>query len=207
MPPVYEQEPPRYGPRPGAPPPPRRGRSTERLPRDSGLYLPWWSLVILIVFVGFAAFGLLMIVLNLSTAGLGNQTPQFVVVTGAFSASPIGQNAAPPVIPSETPTIDPILPTFIPSKTPLPGGCLLNSEVAVYNTGAVGLNLRAEPRLSGERLWIAREGDVLRVIDGPQSFDDIEWCKVESVTRPGQVGWASVEFMIAKDAVVIPDGQ
>lgn len=207
-PPVYgDPQPVRYGPRPGTPAPPRRGRDGRRAPRDSGLYLPWWSLVILIVFVGVAAFSILVIVANLSTNSIGNQTPQFVVVTSAINPG-VGQNLGLPTgIPTEPPTAVPILPTISASRTPLPGGCLLNAEVVVFNTGPVGLNLREEPRLSGERLWVAQEGNVLKVIDGPQFFDDFEWCKVESITRPGQVGWGVIDFMIAADAVETPDGQ
>jgi hypothetical protein len=186
-----------------------RGRHQGRLPRDSGLYLPWWSLVILIVFVGVAALGLLMIVMNLSTITLANQTPQVIVISPLpEGGNPNPGNFAPPSsVPSATASLQVILPTVAPTRTALPGGCLLNQEVVVFGTGAVGLNLRAEPRLSGERLWIAREGDVLKVVDGPQYFDDIEWCKVESITRPGQVGWGAIDYMIAADAAPTADGQ
>lgn len=208
-PPVYGEPAPRYGPRPGTPPPPvdRRGK---RIPRDSGLYLPWWSLVILIVFVGAAAVGLLVIVMNLSQVSLVSPTPQVVIVTSQIQPTafvpnlnqPPAATGIAPLVPSATVT----LPTFVPSNTPLPGGCLLNQEVVVYGTGVVGLNLRDEPRLAGERLWVAQEGNVMRVVDGPQYFDDIEWCKVENITRQGQVGWASLEYLIAADAVP-EDGQ
>ncbi|NJL95148.1 MAG: SH3 domain-containing protein [Anaerolineae bacterium] len=68
-------------------------------------------------------------------------------------------------------------------------------------TGAAGLNLRDEPRLSGDVQFRAQEGDRLKVLDGPQFFDDLEWCEVESLTRPGQFGWAARDFLIAADAL------
>jgi hypothetical protein len=170
------------------------------------LYLPWWSLLILIVFVGGASFGLLFFVANLSGAVLVSQTPQVIVVTGQLEPSPIGQNAGPPTsIPTTQPTLAPNLPTPIPTRTPLPGGCLLNQEVIVFGTGGVGLNLRNEP--GGEVAFIAKEGERMLVIDGPVIFNDIEWCQVRSLAQSSSFGWASLEFLLAADAVDSNDEQ
>lgn len=200
-PPMYDNPtiPPRStGPLPGKPMPPvRHGR---RVPRDSGLYLPCWSLVILVLVVGAAAVGLMVFVLNLGSAALIDQTPQVIIVTSAIQPTEPVFNALPTAIPQAQQPQDETLPTVEPTRTALPGGCLLNQRVVVFGTGNVGLNLRSEPRRSAEAQFVAREGDVLQVVDGPQFFDDIEWCKVESITRPGQFGWASLEFLIAEDA-------
>lgn len=195
-PPAYP--PPRYGPKPGTPPPPTRGG--HRAPRDSGLYLPWWSLLILIVFVGAAAFGLVVVVANLSGAALLEQTPQVVIVTGQLQPTPVQQNAAPPTaITSPQPTPAPNLPTAAPSRTPLPGDCLLNDEMIVYGTGGVGLNLRDEP--GGEVAFIAKEGERVLVIDGPQFFNGKEWCQVRSTGQSSAFGWAVMDFLIAAEAL------
>lgn len=217
-PPVYGSNPPpppapqqQYAPRPGSPPPPVRGRRGERAPRDSGLYLPWWSLLILVLAVGAAALGILLLVMNLSSAGLASQPPQFIIVTnpasaanGANNVPSAGDNQPPPnSVPTLAATSAPELPTLIPSRTPPPlaGGCQLNAEVVVVGTGAVGLSLRETPRTSGERLWVAQEGDRLQIVDGPQNFDDYEWCKVNNLTRPGQSGWAVTNFMVPAEDV------
>ncbi|MBZ0307398.1 MAG: SH3 domain-containing protein [Anaerolineae bacterium] len=198
-PPVYESPPRSTGPLPGKPMPPvRRGK---RVPRDSGLYLPCWSLVVLVLVVGAAAVGLLVFALNLGSAALLDQTPQVIIVTSAIQPTLPGFDALPTGIPQAQSTQDDSLPTVEPTRTSLPGGCLLNQRVVVFGTGNVGLNLRSEPRRSAEAQFVAPEGDVLQVVDGPQFFDDIEWCKVESISRPGQFGWASLEFLIAEDAV------
>jgi hypothetical protein len=188
---------PAYGPRPGTPPPPRRGRGGRRAERDSGLYLPWWSLVILILVVGGAACGLLVLVANLSGAVLVDQTPQVVIITSAVQVQPTSASGAsqPPTgIASVEPSLEPNLPTPQPSRTAVPGGCLLNEEVLVRGTEGVGLNLRDRP--GGEVAFIAKEGERMIVIDGPQVFNDIEWCQVRSIAQSSSFGWASKEFLI-----------
>lgn len=204
----YQDEP-RYqpppDPRPPLPPPPQRGR--ERLPRDSGLYLPWWSLLILIVFVGAATFGLLVLVGSLSGNLLVEPTPRFIIVTNdpAFQpTAPSGANNAPPTaIPTILPSLVVTLPTVAPSDTPIPGGCLLNEEVFVTGTGGVGLNLRDEP--GGDVQFIAKEGERLLVIDGPLYFDGAEWCQVRSVSQSSSFGWASLQFLLpANDGATTP---
>ncbi len=193
--------PPRTGPRPGAPPPPRRGPAGRRARRDSGLYLPWWSLVILVLFVGGAAFGLLLLALNLSGAVLVDQTPQVVVVTGQLQATQPRANAGlPTAIATFQPTpVEPVN-TAPPSATPVPGGCLLNEEVIVFNTGGVGLNLRDEP--GGDVQFIAPEGERMLVItDAPVTFDGIVWCQVRSTAQRTLFGWAANEFLLPADTV------
>jgi|GEM_PF-2899166 len=192
----------RYSP-PPTPPPPRRGIKKERAPRDSGLYLPWWSLVILILVVGVAALGLLFGVASLGNAILIEPTAQIIVVTPQLQPTDPQANAAPPTaingtgvdpanasVPVVTNT--PIL-TAEPTRTPVPGGCLLNEEVTVFNTGGVGLNLRDEP--GGEVQFIAKEGERLLVTDGPVVYDGLDWCLVRSVGQSSSFGWAAKDFL------------
>ncbi|HLA43931.1 MAG TPA: hypothetical protein VJZ27_10870, partial [Aggregatilineales bacterium] len=92
-----------------------------------------------------------------------------------------------------------------PSRTPLPGGCLLNQEVLVFGTGGVGLNLRDNP--GGEISFIAKEGERMLVIDGPEFFDGINWCQVRSTQQSSSFGWASLDFLIAADAVATEESE
>jgi hypothetical protein len=164
--------------------------------------LPWWSLVILILFVGGAALGLMLLAINLSGASLNDQAPQVIVVTGQLQPTTAGQQAGPPTaIATFQPTLAPNVPTAAASRTPLPGGCLLNQEVIVFGTGGVGLYLRDEPR--GEVAFIAREGDRMLVIDGPVFFDGIDWCQVRSTSQTSSFGWAALEFLL--DAAVVDE--
>lgn len=191
----------RYSP-PPTPPPPRRGISRERAPRDSGLYLPWWSLVILIGVVGIAAFGLLALAANLGAGVLVEPTPEIIIVTPQLQPTtpPISANEPPPTSVSPLdPTNTPIVNTAEPTRTPVPGGCLLNQEVIVFNTGGVGLNLRDEP--GGEVQFIAKEGERLLVLDGPVVFEGLDWCLVRSVGQSSAFGWAARDFLLAADEV------
>jgi hypothetical protein len=150
-----------------------------------------------------AAFGLLILALNLSGANLNDQAPQVIVVTGQIQpALASGQQAGPPTaIATFQPTLAPNAPTAAASRTPLPGGCLLNQEVIVFGTDGVGLNLRDEP--GGEVAFIAREGDRMLVIDGPVFFNEVDWCQVRSTAQTTSFGWAALEFLL--DAAVVDE--
>ncbi|NDJ85427.1 MAG: hypothetical protein GYB66_06045 [Chloroflexi bacterium] len=219
-------------PTPAEPPPPRefqrpsarviddRPREPAYRPRrqaksDSGLYLPWWSLVILIVVAGGTAIALLMAVLNLG-GGLipGDQTPQVIVVTSALQGNTGGNtnpnNAAPGSaqftpggIPATQPVIQTAVPVAEPTETALPGvttGCPLNTIVEVVGTGGVPLMIREEPRQADNQQSLAAEGEQLRIIGGPETSTAVdgsvlEWCQVEGVTVPSRNGWAARQFL------------
>jgi hypothetical protein len=198
-------------------PRPRRRRLSKS---DSGLYLPWWSLLILIIVAGVAAFGVLGFVLSLGGDPLGDQPAQVVIVTNAneptaFNAGggtgeDVPANAL--VItftPGGVPTNEVIAPTPVPvadpTETPLPGvtsGCPLNALVTVTGTGTVGLSIRSQPRQGNNITSVAREGETLRIVGGPENSTGvdgatIEWCQIEGVDvdTPDRSGWAARSFL------------
>ena len=74
--------------------------------------------------------------------------------------------------------------------------------------GEAGLRLREEPRIEENNVqFVAAEGDLMLVVEGPIFFDDIEWCRVENITRPGQFGWASRDFLLPEDAIADEVGE
>jgi hypothetical protein len=187
---------------------PRPPRSKE----DSGLYLPWWSLVILIVVVGAGAILLLLAALNFGESFvLGDQTPQVIVVTNALQANNAaaqgGVNPPPVVTPGGVPpTAAPIasaVPTAEPSRTALPGvttGCPLNGVMEVVGTAPVGLSIRSEPRQGNNILAVAQDGERFRIVGGPQNTTgvggvSIEWCEVEGITNENRTGWAARQYL------------
>ncbi len=190
-------------PRPG----PRR-----RSNRDSGLYLPWWSLVILVVVAGVSAFGLLWLVMNLGSGLIpGDQTPQVIVVTNALPGNnpgvvgPAGvqPTAVPGSIPATSITVPSAVPAAQPTETSLPGvtqGCPLNATVEVVGTEGLPLLIRVGPSQVELVQAHAEEGEWLRIVGGPQTStsvggDELEWCQVEGVTVPSRDGWAARQFL------------
>lgn len=206
--PVVEQSP---------PPPPARAAYAEyaRKPKrrrksDSGLYLPWWSLVLLIMVVGVGAFGLLYIVLN-EGGGLnpGDQTPRFVVVTRS-DQNTISNNTGNNVIntgpPGSVPTTLAPIATAVPIAEPTitpPGvttGCPLDSIVEVVGVAPAPLLIRPEPRQSDDWTSQAVEGEQLKIVGGPETSAGVsgtlEWCRVEGVTNQVHSGWAARSYLV-----------
>jgi len=70
----------------------------------------------------------------------------------------------------------------------------------VTDTGSLGLRLRTGPGLDYETAGVFDEGAELRVIDGPQTADDIEWWKLES--ESGEMGWAAGNFLKPVDRAI-----
>jgi hypothetical protein len=205
-----------------APPPPAppqqmtagraRQRSRQRQqpipPGQSGLYLPWWSLVIMVGTVGVVAFGLLFAFTQLSEpAAPGDQLPRIQIVTSQptlsqdFSSSS-GQAAAPQdgawptAIPQAQPSATVPLPTPIPTQTLPPGDFSIGMRVQVVGVDVVGLNIRAAPGTAGTIQFLAAEGDEFALVDGPQDVDGYEWWKLEDPGDSRRVGWAARNFLM-----------
>ncbi len=190
-------------PQPRAARPSRPARTSKS---DSGLYLPWWSLLILVIAAGGCAVSLLVFVLENGAGLLPAQTPEVIVVT----SPPRGGGSNPPI--ANDPDIQPPLPTLtataapnaIPSQTPFPGvttGCPLNATVEVVGVGTAPLLIRSEPRQAENWVHQAVLGEQFRIIGGPQESADvntgeaIEWCQLQGITTQSVTGWASREFL------------
>lgn len=209
--------------RAAAPPPPAPspqvsagGRARQRVqqrrqpvPRSqSGLYLPWWSLVLMVGTVGLVAFGLLYAFTELSEpATIDDQLPRIQVITSqpTLSADFVpgdGQAAAPQggawptAIPQAQPSATVPLPTPIPTQTLPPGDFVIGTRVQVVGVEAAGLNVRAAPSTNGTIQFQAEEGEVFAIVDGPQNADGYEWWKLEDPNNPERGGWAARNFLM-----------
>lgn len=164
----------------------RRRRRSARERRDSSLYLPWWSLLVLVGVVALAAL------LALAGANLlggqfapGGETPIVIVIT-----------ATPTPLPSPTPPPTHPLPTDVPGATAPPEGEPLEPFVgATVQVLAEQLNIREGPGLGFEPQFLAPQGSRFRVIGGPQEADNYVWWQVQYLDNPDQQGWAAQEFL------------
>lgn len=197
--------PPTY-PGPGPQGAPRRPAQRRR-PSDSGWYLPWWSLVIMVGMVGGIALGLLVFVAKLSQPqSLGNQTPHVELITSQptlsqdfYATSPpviVQPQANPAAIPQAiaTPTVP--LPTPVPSPSLPPGNFAIGASAQVVGVEASGLNVRSTPGYGGVPRFLAYDGEVFVLVDGPQSADDLEWWRIEDPDDPDRFGWAARNFLM-----------
>jgi len=182
-------------------PPEPTPRSTRRPPRAqpdrrrSGLYLPWWSLLIMLVFVGCAAVGALLVVNNMeSSVQSKDATPVVIVITSTFT---VGPPATPTAI-SAPPTITPpaALPTIPPTASLPPGNFAIGKIVQVVGVGESGLNVHSGAGVSAPTNFRAKEGDRFVIQGGPQTLDGYEWWQIQDQNNPTtRSGWAARNYL------------
>ena len=114
----------------------------------------------------------------------------------ASRSSMLGADASITETPTVTATLRPTLvpPTEIIEITPTPELALQPEGYAII-TGTQGIPLRARltPGTDKDDI-VARfpEGETVRVIDGPQSANDMTWWHIEA---QGKQGWASATYL------------
>jgi hypothetical protein len=106
------------------------------------------------------------------------------------------------VVPTATPRPTP-RPT-LPAPTPTPEPSLHIDGLAII-TGTEGAALRARARPgTGSDVPIQtrfREGQTVRILEGPQSADDLEWWRVEA---DGESGWAAAPYLKPAEPTTTP---
>jgi hypothetical protein len=187
-------------------PPPRRRQPRSTPPSESGLYLPWWSLVVMVGVVGLVAFGLLFAFTALSEPQTpGDQAPRVQVVTSqptlsqdfaVESGAPGQPQFWPTAIPQAQPSATVPLPTFIPSPSLPPGQFDIGARVQVVGVDVNGLNVRSAPGYNGSRLFLALEDSIFVIVGGPQNADDLEWWKIQDPDDPSRTGWAARNYLM-----------
>jgi hypothetical protein len=189
-PPIYEPAEPRLPKAPARRRPPAPQRPSKR---ESGWYLPWWSLLVLIAFVAAAAIGAWAVVDSIGGgAPPGGQTPIVVVVTATFTAGPPPTLTA---LPQVEPPTQPPLPTIVQTATLPPGEFRSGVIVEVVGVGAAGLNIRSGAGVSANILFLAPEQTRFMIISGPQNASGLEWWEVREVNAPNRTGWASRNYL------------
>lgn len=209
LPPAQRSSPkPRPHPAAEAVPQPYPSAAVRRPPRqaNSGLYLPWWSLLIMIGTVAVIALGLLFILTELNTPEfLGNQTPTIQMVTSMPTLDPnfvYGVNTQLPnlnvatAIPQALPSPTVALPTPIPSPSLPPGEFTIGANVQVVGVEGSGLNVRESPG-TGLPRFLAYDGEIFVLVDGPQFVGEIEWWHIEDPNDSNRYGWAARNYLMA----------
>ena len=170
------------------------GRGAARSRRDSGLYLPWWSLLLMLALVGGLAFGALLVVGTLGNqAAPGGQTPVFVVITATYTVGPPASLTPIPQLP--TLTAPPPLPTIAPTASLPPGNFNIGATVQVIGTGTAGLKVHSGPSVSFASRFLAYDGQKYILKEGPQNADGEEWWHIQDPGNPTNEGWAARRFL------------
>ncbi len=190
--------PPYTGPEPIAPRRTGQARRVRRDPRtsrrESGWYLPWWSLIIMLMLVGGAAVGAWVIVAQMGgNAPAGGQTPVVVVVTSTFTVGPPATLTPIPLRPTATSTAP--LPTLPATPTLPPGDFVVGATVEVVGVGIQGLNVRVGPGLDAAIKFQGREKERFKIKEGPQTASGEEWWLILDPKDSSRVGWAARRFL------------
>ncbi len=212
---VGPAQPPPPPPRRSAAPParatPRRGRARSR--RDSGLYLPLWSLALVLVIVMATVAGLVLLVLSIG----GNEAPEappVVIVSSPVPTDRPAGFAASPATPTIPPELDPISGGSAPPSVPplrmdgptlpaveftaTPMTIIVGRQVRVIDVGAQQLNVRDAPGVTGSTVvFRAEEESTFNVIGGPQQADGLTWWQIEDPFNLTRTGWAASNYLQA----------
>ncbi len=100
---------------------------------------------------------------------------------------------------SPTPTPSPTPSTPTPTPTPLapppPAGLTVEAVVQIRGTGGDGLRVRQAPSLAAPVLFLAAEGEVFRVAEGPKEHDGFTWWRIVSTHDERRQGWAVSNYL------------
>jgi hypothetical protein len=192
--------------------------------RDNALYLPVWSVVLMLIVVIGVAGGVIALVAVLGGNNAPDGDPVFVIVTAEPSATgQVGATENPAIAQRVTPAPDslgsaggqtgatqaftgplptfalegPTLPPVILSPTPL----TINIGANVIVQATDGLNVRETPGLTGTILFRADDQAVFNVVGGPEAADSITWWRLQDPTDASRVGWAAADYLEAQAAV------
>jgi hypothetical protein len=208
--------------RPGGPVPPRRsappptmyqrkGQAPALTPRDSSLYLPWWSLALMLV--GVLVFSFLIVLGIALLGGSANPTerdPIIVIVTAPPTAQ--GQTSSGGVAPAGSQILmgqnppssldlqGPTLPAVQFTATPVT--LEIGKLVIVAGVDGDELNVRDNPGVQGTNIVNrVAEGTILTIVDGPRQADGFTWWQIQSVDQTIK-GWAVSNFLqVASEGV------
>jgi hypothetical protein len=181
--------------------PPRRKKSVE----DNALYLPWWSIALMLLGVIIVAFAVVGGVILLGNSGLflAEPTPIILIVTAnpnaPVFAQPSPQASSVQIISGGTTTGDLALagPTLAPViLTPTPAAINIGSRVVVEGVDADTLNVRSDASLNeSEILFRADEGEIFNVVEGPAQSDGFTWWRIQDPANATRNGWAVGNFL------------
>ncbi len=187
----------------------QRGRAPERRPpvrRESGLYLPVWSVALMLLVVFAVASGMILLVIGLGGNTAPESGPRIVIVTAAptaadgsgqlLSVSPTipvqfeqSSQTQPPSLALQGPTLEPVV------LSPTPETIAVGKRVLVVDAEDSGLNVRSGAGLDNDVRFIAENGDTFTVIGGPTQANSLTWWQVQDPSNTERTGWAAASYL------------
>ncbi len=183
-------------------PRPERRRSA----RDSSLYLPWWSIALMLIGVVIVSLGLVGLVMLLgNSAGLLTEpTPIIRIITAeptrlAGNLPPTAEAPATQIIADGNAGTSLVLagPTLAAVEfTPTPVPITLGSTVIVEGVDAQTLNVRDVASITASTIiFRALEGERFTIIEGPVQGDGFTWWRIRDANDATRQGWAVSNYL------------
>jgi hypothetical protein len=173
-------------------------------PKPDALYLPWWSVVAMLLVVLMVAFGIVGLVLTLGATEPSSVTTPIIRIITAVPTIPgqaqvqptqapiiqVGGNNPPSDLALSGPTLE------IPVFTPTPAPIVVGSTVVVSGVEETQLNVRDVAGVQGTNiLFRVPEGTSFSIIEGPTQADGFTWWKIQNPTNPSESGWAVANYL------------
>ena len=209
------QMPPTQQPAPYRGSSPKHGRARSR--RNSGFYLPLWSLVLMFIIVLGIAGGIIFAIINMRGEDAPEPAPVVILSTAvptqrpqSFPASPATATLPPEVDTLQSPVAPlvlsgPTLATAVISPTPRP--IAIGETVIVSDVGVQELNVRDSAGVIDTTIiFRAPEGTQFTVVDGPRQGDGLTWWQIQDPFDPNRRGWAASNYLIPQALTESPDG-
>jgi hypothetical protein len=180
-------------------------KGTARHRRDNALYLPLWSLALMILVVIAAVFGIVAAVLSFGGDPAPEPEPVVVVSSPVATQRPDSFPVSPatPTLPDYVVLDRPVVtfglegPTLQPVQiSPTPRSVAVGLQVRVVDVGLQELNVREVPGVRGTVIvFRADEGTVFDVVDGPEQSDGLTWWKIADPLNATRTGWAAANYL------------
>ncbi|RMG79972.1 MAG: SH3 domain-containing protein, partial [Chloroflexi bacterium] len=188
----------------------QRGRSSRKAqrkppPSESGLYLPIWSIILMLVIVLIIAFGIVFLIISLGGKTPTQKQPRIVVITAVPSPTTENIIALPQITPTtsdqgiayplptfalEGPTLEPVY------LSPTPETIAVGKTVRVFDVAPDQLNIRNNPGTTDSVvLFRADDGAQFIIIGGPTQADGLTWWQVQNPVNPAETGWAAANYL------------
>lgn len=153
----------------------------------------WNAFKSLPVVLGAAGFTILLLGLTVAVViafttkqtSTGIPTAELTIIPGPTSTL---------YIPTPTLTRVPTITSNMP-PSPMPGMIGVGSSVQIFGTEGSGLNIREEPGVSTDILFVALESEVFEIQDGPVVADEITWWFLVTPLDASRNGWAASNYL------------
>jgi hypothetical protein len=177
----------------------RKRKRDER--NQSALYLPAWSVGLMLLLVFGITGAIVMLVITLGGQSTPGGQPRIVIITAQPSDTPNAQQATAtspgiealpsfqglqPTFGLEGPTLAPIVLTPTPITIAIGETVIVNSD---------SLNIRKDAGLNQTLLTTAVKGDRFKVLDGPKQADNLTWWHIQDTVDPTREGWAAADYL------------